>query len=109
MAEEPIKPKLIALLKSAAEEQRAFIAGLSAAQCAQVGTADKWSAKDILAHIAFWQSFHLKELQMLERGETPPELPGGDNPQAFVFQAHRDQPWPEVIADPESASAGLEA
>jgi len=107
MAEETIKPKLVALLKSAAEEQRAFIAGLSDAQRAQVGTSDKWSAKDILAHIAYWQTFHLQELQMLARGETPPKLPGGDNPQLFVFQAHRDQSWPEVIADGESASADL--
>lgn len=90
-----------------AEEQRTFIAGLSAAQRAQVGTSSKWSAKDNLAHIAFWQKFHVQEVQMLEGGQPPPKLPGDNQQNALVFQAHRDQPWPEVIAATESAYAGL--
>jgi hypothetical protein len=107
MAEETIKPKLAALLKMGAEEQRAFIAGLSVVQRAQVGTSDKWSAKDILAHIALWQAYRVQEYQMLERGETPPELRGGNDGNEINFYAHRDQPWSEVIAAAESASIGI--
>jgi len=107
MVEEMFKPKLVALLKRGIEEQRAFIAGLSDVQRAEVGTSHKWSAKDNLAHIAFWQKLHVQEFQMLKRGETLPKLPDDNEQNELIFQAHHDQTWPDVIAATESASADL--
>lgn len=119
MAEGTVKAQLVAVLKAGADEQRVFIASLTDAQRAQVGTADKWSAKDILAHVVFFEKLQIQEIQMLMRGETPAKLPGDnrfddrnqiifDNTQNLkIFHEHRDQPWPEVIADAESAYAGL--
>jgi len=109
MADGTIKDKLVAVLKIGADEQRAFVAGLNDAQRAQVGTADKWSAKDNLAHIVFWQKHLVHDYQILERGETPPQLPDDNEQNQIIFQTYRDQSWPEVIAAAEAAHAGLSA
>src|SRR5215471_13664536 len=107
MAEGTTKNKLVAVLKIGADEQRAFVARLTDAQRAQVGTADKWTAKDNLAHIVFWQRHLVHDHQMLERGETPPKLPDDNEQNQIIFQTYRDQSWPEVIAAAESAHAAL--
>jgi len=107
MAEETLKAKLDALLKKAIEEQKAFIAGLSDAQTAQVGTSEKWSAKDNLTHIVFWQGTFVQQVQMLENGQTPPKLLDDDPQNEINFQAHRAQSWPDVIAAAEDSYSGL--
>src|SRR5262249_38282697 len=103
MAEGTTKNKLVAVLKTGADEQRAFVAGLTDAQRARAGTADKWTAKDNLAHIVFWQKHLVHDYQILERGETPPQLPDDNEQNAIIFQASRDQSWPDVIAAAESS------
>ena len=109
MVEGTTKPQLVALLKSGADEQRAFIVSLSAAQRVQIGTSEKWSAKDTLAHNVYFQARTIRNHQLLQRGETPPALPDitADEQSVNIFLAHRDQPWPEVIAAAEAAFAGL--
>jgi len=107
MAEGTIHSKLLALIKLGLEEQRAFITGLSETQRAQVGTLDKWSAKDNVAHITFWQRHQIQVVQMLERGETPAKMPDDNEQNAIIFQAHCDQSWSEVISAAESAYADL--
>jgi len=107
MGEGNIKPKLVALVKTGADEQRAFVAGLTDAQRTQVGTPQRWSAKDNLAHIAFWQKHLVGDHQTLERGETPPQLPDDNEQNQIIFQMYRDQTWSEVNAAAESAYKGL--
>ena len=48
MAEGIVKAQLVALLKAGVDEQRAFIASLTDAHRAQVGTADKSRAKRLI-------------------------------------------------------------
>lgn len=107
MPDGTIKPKLIELLKVGADEQRAFIAGLSESQRTQVGTPEKWSAKDYLTHIVFWQKRLVQDYKLLERGETPSELPDDDEQNQIIFQTHLAQSWPETIAAAESAYTDL--
>jgi hypothetical protein len=109
MAEGTIKTQIIALLKLGADEQRAFIASLNDSQRGQAGTSDKWSAKDNLTHIAYWQTHLIEEFRILERGETPQKLPGDNEQNETIFQEHRNQSWPEVIVAAESAYTDLAA
>ncbi len=96
MADDTTKSKLVALLKTAHEEQRAFIAGLSDAQRSQVGTSERWSAKDNLAHIAFWQQDQVQVQKALAHGESvPPEKPKSNQ---AIFQEWRDRSWSDVVA-----------
>ena len=104
---ENTKAKLIALLKTALDEQRAFVAGLSDAERTQAGTATKWSAKDTLAHIAFWQTHQVQVYKALARGEKPADVADDDVQNQIVFNERCDQPWPVVIASAEEAYEAL--
>lgn len=46
---------------------------LSEAERSAAGTADRWSAKDILVNIMLWKELQTQKLAMTVRGETPPE------------------------------------
>jgi hypothetical protein len=94
MADDTIKSKLVALLNSANEEQRAFIAGLSDSQRSEVGTSERWSVKDNLAHIVFWQQRQVQVNKALVHGETlPPEKSN-----QTIFEEWQDRSWSDVLA-----------
>jgi hypothetical protein len=96
-----LKPRLLALVERAHERQRAFIQGLSDAERVEVGTPERWSAKDHLAHTMFWKEQLAERLRAVARGEVVEERDEG----AFQginernFAAHRDHPWADVLAD----------
>jgi len=107
MAEGTVKSKLAALLKAGADEQRVFIAGLSDAQRAQVGTPDKWSAKDQVAHNASAQGRHAEIFRSVERGEPPEKIQDIDEHNLVAFQKYHNHSWPEIIAAVDASYAAL--
>jgi tetratricopeptide (TPR) repeat protein len=98
---------LIDLFGRAQSDQRELLAALSAAERAAIGTADHWSIKDTVLHIAFWKNHQAERLAAAARGETPVELESEEQVNARVFEAGRARPWQAVIDESERAFENL--
>src|SRR5262245_16239704 len=86
--EDDLKQRLLALIAEAREEQLAFIVGLSALERATVGIAERWSAKDLLAHIGAWWDRQGGRLAGVARGEQPDTFDWSDEENAATFAAN---------------------
>ena len=73
MNDSPMKPRVLELLRFAHQEEQELVGTLSEAERNAMGTAERWSAKDILVNIMIWKEAQTQKLAMAVRGETPPE------------------------------------
>lgn len=80
-----------------------FVAGLTDAQRAEIGTYAHWSAKDVLAHVTFWQECQYQRLEAARRGETPPKFADVERLNKETFDVRHERSWTDVIADSERA------
>ncbi len=93
-----IKARLVNLLQRAHEEVQTFVAGLSDEDRAAVGTLERWSAKDLVAHLAEWQARSTQSLAAARRGEPPPPYYHDiDQANAEIFARYHGRPWAEVL------------
>jgi uncharacterized protein (TIGR03083 family) len=94
-----------ALLKRIQQERAAFeaaCAGLTPEQMTAAGAMGEWSVKDILGHIAMWESRLVTILYSNERGVPPKMLHGQasvDKVNAESFAEQRERPLDRVLAD----------
>ena len=86
-----LKEGLIDLLGRAQFDQRELLAALSDHERAAIGTADHWSVKDVVLHIAFWKNREVERLAAAARGETPLVLEHYEQVNARVFEEWREQ------------------
>jgi uncharacterized protein (TIGR03083 family) len=101
------KAELIDLIQTERARLEALLGQLTEAQLAQPGVAGDWSAKDIMAHLAFWEQKMLQRTQAVVRGERPEILRvEGEEWETTMnrindqnFAANRARPLPEVQAD----------
>jgi len=96
-----LKTGLLDLLGRAQADQRELLAALSDEERAALGTADRWSIKDVVLHIAFWKKRQLERLGAAARSETPVESEHYDQVNARVFEEWRERPWQAVIDESE--------
>ena len=79
----------------------AVIAALSLDELAVPGLSGGWSAKDVLAHVVYWQ---LRLLRLLDDEALPFSLPGEDDQAALnrinaeVYSQNRNRPASEILA-----------
>ena len=66
-----LKPKLIELIEHASKEEQALFAKLSEDERSVQGEPDRWSPKDVIAHLAAWKTRMAEDLAAAARGETP--------------------------------------
>jgi len=104
------KTQLLDILKEAQAQFRAFADGLTGDERAAIGEATRWSAKDNLAHMAYWID-HLNEVfAALRNGsELPAENENFQPINERVFAEWRERPWDEVVARGQQAYAQLAA
>jgi hypothetical protein len=92
---------VIGLLRRAQAIYDRFVATLTPAEAMTAGAKDKWAAKDVVAHIAYWISVENDRLERSLRGEdVPPEAEGefqGHNERAF--EERKDWTWEHVEAE----------
>jgi len=93
------KERMLDVLRFAHQQEIAFIDRLSEAERADPGAAGRWSAKDVIAHLAVWKGRLLDRLQGAPRDERP-----DDAINAEIYQAHHAKSWAEVRAMAEEAS-----
>ena len=103
------KSKLLDLIERAHADEQAFSAGLTEADRAAVGTAENWSAKDLIAHIAEWRGRLAGRLTAAQHGDPLPALRSSDEYNAEGLVANRDKTWAQVEAENERAYAEMVA
>ncbi len=96
---------LLALIDRAYAAQNAWIASLSDAERELVGTPERWSAKDMLAHVTFWQQVMIDRLNMVGRGETPTLFGDFQPVNERVFAERNALPWQQVLDEAAAAYA----
>ncbi|KPV49621.1 hypothetical protein SE17_31580 [Kouleothrix aurantiaca] len=96
---------LLALVDRAYAAQNAWIASLSDAERELVGTPERWSAKDMLAHVTFWQQVMIDRLNMVGRGETPTLFGDFQPVNERVFAERNALPWQQVLDEAAAAYA----
>lgn len=100
---------LIDLLQQAHDEEIRFYESLTAEDKARQGKADDWSAKDLLAHCAYWKQFRVPDIQEVLKGGTVRQFDDFDHENASVFEEFKDKSWDEVLAFSDHAAAVLTA
>lgn len=109
MTSDAFKPVLLDLLRQAHHNQNTFFQQLPAAELSATGTPELWSAKDHVAHLTFWRQRLTLRLQAIVHDEPQPEIESYEQLNPQIFEAHRTQPWPAVLAESDQAYADLTA
>jgi tetratricopeptide (TPR) repeat protein len=98
-----LKSTLIDLIGRTQADQRALLAQLSDDERNQRSAPDRWTAKDMLVHIAFWKRRQSERLSAVARGAAPDQEEHFEQANARVFEEWRERPWPAVIEESERA------
>ncbi|HEU0028410.1 MAG TPA: DinB family protein [Ktedonobacterales bacterium] len=93
-----LKARLVALLHEGSDLQRAFVAVLSAGERDATGTPERWSAKDLVAHLTSWKARRLRQLDAVLGGEEPPRF-DLDETNAQTWDEQQRRAWDDILAD----------
>ncbi len=90
------KEMLLDLLANAVRIENDFIENLSPEDLAAEGKADDWSARDMIAHCAYWKKRRVAEIPLVLNGGQPTRFDDFDHENDKVFQQNKDKSWDEV-------------
>src|SRR3984893_10426613 len=109
MTAQPLKTIVLDLLQQSHLDEEAFLQGLDETERTAIGTPERWSAKDHLAHMTFClhQNLIQKVTAILQQQEVPPREASVDQMNARVFAEHQLRPWSEIHATFEQVYAEL--
>ena len=93
-----LKARLVALLREGNAIQQAYVAGLSTAEREATGTPQRWSAKDLIAHLTGWKVLRLQQLDAILRGEAAPVF-DLDETNARMRDEQQNRSWDDVMAE----------
>src|SRR5688572_3391854 len=88
--------ELVELLEKGYQVEKEFVAALSDEERDAEGTFENWSAKDIIAHNAYWRKHHAEDLLAVLAGKTPIHMDEQINDEIYV--RYKDQSWADVDA-----------
>ncbi len=91
------KQKLLELVNWVYQEENILIDRLTDEERSETGTIKKWSAKDIIAHIAFWKLLRAKSIADVLKGETLRELGDYNKINEEIFKEYSSRSWKDVI------------
>ena len=107
MADQSKRDQLLALFGHTGEIIRDFVASRTADQRTEQGTPDRWSAKDVLALVAFWMDYTVERIGFYARGAEPPREVDFEAVQTAALEASYAQSWEQTTADADRALAEL--
>jgi tetratricopeptide (TPR) repeat protein len=102
-----IKTGLAALYRHEQEEEKRYVANMSKEERTKIGTPEKWSPKDVFAHIAFWNGKMAVTLEKASRDETPEPYGELEEVNAEAFELTMDLQWPQIIESLKEATESL--
>jgi hypothetical protein len=100
---------LLRLLDEARRDELAFIDALDAGEREAAGAPDRWSARDHVAHVAYWRQRLADRLEAVHRNQPQPELESWETLNSAVFEEYRDRSWPDVLAGVQRSHRALSA
>ena len=86
--------ELTELLKKGYQVEKEFLATLSDEERNAHGTLEIWSAKDSIAHNAYWRKHHAEDVLAVLAGKTPTHMDDEINEE--VYSRYKDQSWEDV-------------
>jgi tetratricopeptide (TPR) repeat protein len=108
MTAQPFKTIVLDLLQQGHLDEEAFLQELGETERTAIGTPERWSAKDHVAHRTFWhQDLVLKLAAILQHQELPPSEEDEEQLNSTVFEKHRLRPWSVLHAESERVYAEL--
>ena len=109
MSAQPIKPIILHLLQQGRLDVEAFVQGLTEADRTAIGTLARWSAKDHLAHRAFWHQDLISKLTGRPATDqpSPDSEPNEDQLNDMVVEKNKRRPWSEVQAEAAQSDTEL--
>lgn len=110
MSNTPLKPRILALLHFARQQEQQLVDSLSETERDTAGTMDAWTAKDYLVNIMLWKQLQTQKLAMALRDETLPvwrdmELVHQLDSEAFA--RHQHDSFQEVLAEAKRVYSGF--
>ena len=90
-----MKRELTELLQKGYQVEKEFIATLSDLERNAAGTFEYWTAKDCIAHNAYWREHHAEDVLAVLAGKTPIHT-DGDQINDEVYSRYKDQSWEDV-------------
>jgi uncharacterized protein (TIGR03083 family) len=110
MDEAQTRDEALALIRERRAALDACLADVPPERMTAPGVADGWSVRDVLAHIAWWERWlvrvlrgergALAELAQMRRDDGQQVV---DRLNAATYDANRDRPLPEILADARPA------
>jgi len=91
-----LKARLLEVVASTYAEERKMIEQLSAAERAEKGTFNHWSAKDVVAHISGWKHQAALTLEAAARSERRSGIDSVDTYNARIFEEQHIRRWSDV-------------
>ncbi len=104
MDNKALKEKMLALMNAMRKELDEFVMGLSDQEEKATGSMEEWSAKDMLAHLAFWGSHFNHQLEKAMAGEAVPMA--GDYYEILndgILLRNLNRPFEEIRREEEDA------
>ena len=92
-----MKKELSELLEKGHQAEKEFIATLSDEERNAVGTFERWTAKDIIAHNSYWRKSHAEDILDVLAGKSPVQT-DDDEVNEGVYSQYKDHSWEEVNA-----------
>jgi tetratricopeptide (TPR) repeat protein len=87
--------ELTELLKKGYQVEKEFVATLSDEERNAEGTFESWSARDIIAHNAYWRKHHAEDVLAVLAGKTPTHI-DDDQINDEVYLRYKDQSWEDI-------------
>jgi hypothetical protein len=102
-----MKDRLLGVLEKSRETELEFIANLTEEARNFAGTWEKWSAKDNVAHVNYWEDVRGTRIVAFLRGEELTPLPQYEQANAECYERFADSSWDEVGAFAEHSHSQL--
>ncbi len=104
---------LLRLTEHSRSVEQEFLESLTDDERNAVGSADRWAAKDLIAHLTAWRHRGIEDLLSARRGQVLEEIEEFDPVNLEIFEAHRHLSLEEVtsrsVAAWQAFSDALEA
>src|SRR5574342_104961 len=93
--EQTMKRELTELLQKGYQTEQEFIAALSDEERNAEGSFEHWTAKDSIAHNAYWRKHHAEDVLAVLAGKTPTHA-DDDQINDEVYSRYQDQSWEDI-------------
>ncbi len=102
-----ITTTLAALYRHEQEEESRYVASMNKEERSTIGSPEKWSPKDVFAHIAYWNGKMAVTLEKACRDETPEPYGELEEVNAEAFELSVDLQWSQIIESLKQATESL--